>query len=399
MKYRCRLPSVIMLLILLLSGLCCNNPDNENLPPVDCRHESWSDDAVASYAAMGYRVALNLPVRQFPWVTDVDGRWVTVDQRYWTSGFFPGILWLLHEQTGDDFLLHQARMRTDVLAETEFLTTTHDLGFMFVPSFGAAWRLQRRDEDLAHLRNAASSLATRFNDTVGCLRSWDGGSFQVIIDSLLNLELLFLVARETNDQQLWNIGWSHAERVRREHIRPDGSTWHVVDFNPDDGSVMWKGTSQGYSDDSTWSRGQAWAILGFAIAFRETDDEYFLDAARITAAYFMSRVSRDAIPLWDFDVPENDPRQFPDSSASAIAATGLLCLADLTPDAEERQLCLEQADMLLEALCNKCLQPTPWSILQNSSGNIPDGRPFERDTAVIWGEYYLLQALSQRMTK
>ncbi|KAF2220423.1 Six-hairpin glycosidase-like protein [Elsinoe ampelina] len=271
---------------------------------------------------------------------------------FWTSGFFGGSLSLLHERQRrwpdrvpqhipDNALRRACQWWTHALHAEASRTDSHDLGFMIQPWAQLGWKLDRDERCLASLVVAANALASRFNPTVGCIRSWDTcftrryafadprDDFLVIIDNMMNLDLLYLVADLRKDQRLADIASKHAMTTLRSHIRADGSTCHVVNFNQHDGSVKEKITNQGFSDDSCWSRGQAWGITGFVQCYRWTKNQAFLEASRALADYFLERAANDKLPPWDFDAPEGGP---PDSSAAMITAYGLLLLHEAIPN-------------------------------------------------------------------
>src|SRR5690606_39187500 len=208
-----------------------------------------------------------------PRTLDPDGQLVLVPPSDWTSGFFPGILWQLYESTGHEKWLGEARKATAELADEQYNGRTHDMGFKIYCSFGQGYRLTGDTTYRNTIIQAAQTLATRFNPVVGCIRSWDHNShrwdFPVIIDNMLNLELLFAATRLTGDSSFYNIAVSHANTTLKNHFRSDGGTYHVVDYNPETGEVEHRNTHQGYNDNSTWARGQAWALYGYTMCYRE----------------------------------------------------------------------------------------------------------------------------------
>jgi unsaturated chondroitin disaccharide hydrolase len=331
----------------------------------------------------------------FARTTEPDGSWRWVKPNDWTSGFFPGLLWFLHESSGKKELRQWAEKWTAGLEEQKLNTRTHDVGFILNSSFGNGLRITGRKEYREVLLTGANSLATRFNPRVGCIRSWDHGtwSFPVIVDNMMNLELLFWAAKNGGDTKLREIAVSHALKTLAEHVRPDGGTFHVVDYNPETGAVKQKKTHQGFRDDSTWARGQAWGIYGFTVCFRETGDKRFLDAAVKLADYFLARLPADSVPYWDFQVP-NVPQEPRDSSAGAIAASGLLELATLVPESAARDRYRQAAEKILGSLCSDeylTRGTNIRSILRHATGSKPANS--EVDVALIYGDYYFVEAL------
>jgi unsaturated chondroitin disaccharide hydrolase len=324
--------------------------------------------------------------------------WVTTDATAWTSGFFPGALWLMYQRTADPAWRAAAEARQAGIESQKTRTNTHDLGFMFFPSFGNAYRLTHNDAYRQVLLTAAGSLATRYNAVVGCIKtSWPAsasGEMKTIIDTLMNLELLFWATSNGGNAVWAQQAQSHALRAAAEHVRSDGSTYHVVTYNLTTGAVKSRGTAQGYNNESTWARGQAWAIYGFTMAYRYTGHATLLQAARLTADYWLSHVPVDEVPYWDFEAP-NLTTQPRDSSAAAIAASGLLDLGQRDPDASRRQVYLAQAQATLNSLSSSAYlaQGTPnQAILLHGTSNKPKGNA---DTGLIYGDYYFLDALTR----
>jgi hypothetical protein len=212
----------------------------------------------------------------------------------WCSGFFPGALWLLHEATADAGALVAAKTYTQGLWAQKDNKDTHDVGFILGCSFGNGHRLTGNVSYARALADGAQALATRFNDKVGCLQSWparNGWAFPVIIDNLMNLELLFWAAKQpppppppspagkasaTSSARLREMAVSHLDKTLANHFRTDGSSFHVVDYDPATGAVTKKQTHQGLNDASSWARGQAWALYGYTVGYRETGDGRYL---------------------------------------------------------------------------------------------------------------------------
>ncbi len=331
----------------------------------------------------------------FARTTEPDGSWRWVKPNDWTSGFFPGLLWLLHESSGKKQLREWAEKWTAALEDQKNNVKTHDVGFILNSSFGNGLRITGRSEYRSVLLAGAKSLSSRFNPTIGCIRSWDHGTwtFPVIIDNLMNLELLFWAAQNGGEPRFREIAVSHALKTIAEHIRPDGGTFHVVDYDPVSGAVKQKKTHQGYRDDSTWTRGQAWGIYGFTMCFRETGDRRFLEAATRLANYFLDRLPPDYVPYWDFQAP-GIPQEPRDSAAGAIAASGLLELCLRTPDAALQSRYRQAAEKILDSLCSPAYltRGTPMkSILAHATGS--KAANSEVDVALIYGDYYFVEAL------
>jgi unsaturated chondroitin disaccharide hydrolase len=288
-----------------------------------------------------------------------------------------------------------ARAWTAALAPRAALTTSHDIGFEIFTSFGNGYRVTHDDAYRRVILQAAASLATRYDPAVGAVRSWgsrgDNAHFLVIVDGLMNLQLLFWAARHGGSTEWRQMALRSALTVRKHFIRPDGSLVHLIDFNPITGAVQAKGNPQGHDLASTWARGQAWAVAGFTIAYGETHDPRFLDAARRTAAYFLGHLPSDCVPYWDFQAP-GIPHAPRDSSAAAIAADGLASLSRLDPDPARRTAERGAAGGLLAALMSHDVAGHGQALLAHATSNKPGG---SSNTGTSYGDYYFLDALQR----
>ena len=307
----------------------------------------------------------------------------------WTSGFYPGSLWYAYELTGNDTLKTWAIQYTNLLNPVRYYTGTHDLGFMVNCSYGNAERLSPNDTIAAVMKETADNLCGRFNDSIAAIRSWDFGTwnFPVIIDNMMNLDLLFNIYKD--------IAVKHAMTTMHNHFRPDYTCWHVVSYN-NDGTVEKKQTFQGKNDDSSWARGQAWAVYGYTACYRETKDTTFLNFAVKVADMIMERVKTDdAIPYWDYDAPVTDetPR---DASAASVTASALIELSTMVPDGNKY---LDYAEQILKSLSSDAylakIGENQGFILMHSTGSLPNGS--EIDTPLNYADYYYLEALKRFM--
>jgi unsaturated chondroitin disaccharide hydrolase len=323
-----------------------------------------------------------------------DGSWKVIKPREWTSGFLPGALWYIHQYTRDPFFADAADRYTRGLEGVQTYGGTHDLGFIMFCSYGNGYLQKSNDNYKSVLLQTAKTLVTRYNPKVGCIKSWDNPRwmYPVIVDNMMNLELLFWAAQNGGPKAYYDIAVSHAERTMKNHIRADGSTFHVVSYDTTTGGVIVKNTHQGYADSSAWSRGQAWGIYGFTMTYRFTRDGRFLETAQRLADYFIAHLPEDKVPYWDFLAPNipNEPR---DASAAAIAASGLLELStygDAAAQNKYRQAAFEilssltrppylAEDVKLAGILNHSITSKP----ANS----------EVDVDLIYGDYYLLEAL------
>lgn len=333
-----------------------------------------------------------------------NGEIVYVPADDWVSGFFAGTLWYMYELTGDEKWAEHARMHTEVLEDIQYLTWHHDVGFMIYDSYGNGLRLKNIDGYKEVCINTAKSLSTRFRPGAGVLQSWNvdrgwqaerGWECPVIIDNMMNLELLFKATEFSGDPAYAKIAVSHADKTLENHFREDWSCYHVVDYDPETGAVRRKCTAQGYADESAWARGQAWALYGFATAYRYTGDKKYLDLSENVAEYLFNSptMPEDLVPYWDFNAPgiPDEPR---DASSAAIIASGLYELYHHTGKAVYK----DRADKILESLSSPAYRAEPGTnggfILMHSVGSIPHGSSI--DVPLNYADYYFLEALIRK---
>jgi len=317
----------------------------------------------------------------------------------WTSGFFPGALWYLFEATGERKWRDAAARYTDQLEVAKNNTSTHDVGFILNCSYGNGLRLTGNPQYREVLRKGAGSLSTRFKPEVGCIQSWPTGrrgwSYPVIIDNMMNLELLAWAARDTGDEKFRVIAVSHADTTLKNHFRPDGSSFHVVDYDPATGAVKTRQTHQGAADGSSWARGQAWGLYGYTMMYRETSKPEYLTHARKIAAFMMNHphMPADKVPYWDFDAPgiPDAPR---DSSAAAIMSSALFELSKFSPAEDALRYRAFAADQLRSLASPAYLAKVGQNgnfILLHATGNLPSQS--EIDVPINYADYYFLEAL------
>ncbi|MDR0333807.1 MAG: glycoside hydrolase family 88 protein [Dysgonamonadaceae bacterium] len=329
-----------------------------------------------------------------------DGTFKMVASRDWTSGFFPGSLWYMYEYTGDKKWETEARRFTAPIEREKTNGTTHDMGFKIYCSFGNGFRLTNDQSYKDIMLESAYTLITRYNPNVRAIRSWDHNAhrwqYPVIIDNMMNLELLFWAFRETGDSTFYNIAVNHAETTMKNHFRPDFSTYHVVDFDRETGETVNRHTHQGYAHETMWARGQAWAIYGYTLTYRETKNPAFLQQAKNATKAFFSHpnLPEDLIPYWDFNAPDipNEPR---DASAAAITASALYEMStyDTINGAQYKQW----ADTIIENLTHhyRAEEGTMFGfLLLHSTGHKPNG--YEIDVPLVYADYYFLEALLRK---
>jgi unsaturated chondroitin disaccharide hydrolase len=329
-----------------------------------------------------------------------NGELKMVDATDWTAGFLPGSLWYLYEATGEARWRGAATQYTSMTAPAKFDKTQHDVGFMLGSGYGNGYRLTSDPAYRDALLAGATTLLTRFDPAVGAIRSWDpwpdkNWTYPVIIDNMMNLELLMWASRASGEPRYREVAIAHADTTLRNHFRPDGSSYHLVDYDPKTGQVRSRITFQGYADPSAWARGQAWGLYGYTMMYRETRKEAYLRQAQKIAGFVMNhpRLPGDAIPYWDFDDPAipNAPR---DAAAASIIASALLELATLSEPAQgaryrafaERQLrSLSSPAYLAQRGENGGF------LLKHATGHKPAGR--EIDAPLNYADYYFLEAL------
>ncbi|WP_321516636.1 glycoside hydrolase family 88 protein [Marinifilum fragile] len=319
----------------------------------------------------------------------------------WTVGFYPGILWQMYDVTKNEYWKEEALKRTLPLEPYKYNKEHHDVGFMMYCSYGQAYRLTGKKEYRDVLIESANSLITRYNPKVGTIKSWSNELHPqwkqhiTIIDNMLNLELLFWASKETGNPVYRDIAVKHAETTMKHHFRNDYSCYHVVEYDENTGAVRNKNTSQGYADESVWARGQAWAVYGYTMVYRETKDPKFLDFAMKVSERFIAGLPEDHIPYWDFDLTgnEGEPR---DASAAAITASGLVELSSLLTKPELKDRYCKAADAILNSLASPSYSAKGVNdaFLLHSTGAKPQRH--EIDVALVYADYYYLEALRRR---
>jgi len=328
-------------------------------------------------------------------ITTLETKWKMVDYKDWTSGFWPGELWYLYEATGDKKWLDQADKFSGYLKPLSVSKAgDHDLGFQVFNSFGNGYRLTKNPEYKDIILKTADTLATLFNPKVGTTISWphnNYGGHNTIIDNMMNLELLFWASKNGGNKKLYDIAVKHAETTMQNHFRPDFSSYHVLIYDFETGKKIKGITAQGYSDNSMWARGQAWAIYGFTMVYRETKDAKFLDFVHKIAKIYLDNLPEDQIPFWDFNAP-NIPDEPKDASAAAITASALLELSDFTKDKKLKKYYHEKAEKMVSVLSEKYQSRDKNSaFLLHSTGHKP--AKSEIDCSIVYADYYYLEAL------
>ncbi|WP_314713570.1 glycoside hydrolase family 88 protein [Segatella salivae] len=355
------------------------------------------------YSLMLQQIGREGKVR-IPKTIDKLGRMVYIPIDDWCSGFFPGSLCYLYQLTNDKSWLLQSRRFTEALDSIQYLTWHHDVGFMIGSSYLNIYRLSPNKAYKKAIIQTAKSLCTRFRKKAGVIQSWNvdrgwqskrGWTCPVIIDNMMNLELLFEATRLSGDSTYWKVAVSHANKTLENQFRKDGSCYHVVDYDPNNGAVLHRQTAQGYADNSAWARGQAWAVYGYTVCYRYTHDPKYLDQAVKTLNFVMQNpnLPEDLIPYWDFDAPNipNEPR---DASSAACIASALYEMNNYLPDNGYTSL----ADRIIRSLSSPeyraPLGKNGCFLLMHSVGSIPHNN--EIDVPLNYADYYFLEALTRR---
>lgn len=336
-----------------------------------------------------------------PRSTDHNGELITSDASWWCSGFFPGVLWYLYANNPSAVLKKWAENYTYRVENQKYTTDNHDIGFIIFCSFGNGYRLTRHMRYREVIDSACMSLCTRYNPIVKAIRSWDFNKdiwqFPVIIDNMMNLDMLMWASQELDNKYYAKVAVNHAKTTLKNHFRLDHSSYHVVSYDTITGAPHIKQTFQGYSDSSSWSRGQAWGLYGYTMMYRYTRDEEFLKQAKNIAEFIIHhpRLPKDKIPYWDFDAP-NIPDAYRDASAGAIICSALIELStfverDLSKKfltvAEEQLRTLSSPDYLAKPGTNGGF------ILKHSVGYLRANS--EVDVPLAYADYYYVEAMTR----
>jgi rhamnogalacturonyl hydrolase YesR len=327
-----------------------------------------------------------------------NGKYMMITPKDWCCGFPAGSYWSMYELTGEKSWKKIAVENTVKLNGVQFRKNTHDLGFMVFCSYGNAYRITKNPEYKKVIIDASESLITRFNPTVGCIRSWDHGKWQfpVIIDNMMNLEMLFWASKETGDPKFRDVAIKHANTTLKNHFRDDMSSFHVIGYDPKTGKVLEKQTHQGLNDASAWARGQAWGLYGYAMCYRETGDTKYLDAAKKIASFILKNLPVDLVPYWDYNDP-SIPNAYRDASAAAVTASALYMLGFLTKDVSYKQVADKMVDSLSSPQYLAEVGTNAGFLIKHCVGNMP--KKSEVDTPLNYADYFYLEALKYKYNK
>lgn len=320
---------------------------------------------------------------------------------HWCDGFLPGLMWIFHKRGAENggagaFWMEKAIEYSRPLEPRQFDRDVHDLGFIFLSSY-YRWYQASRDPKLNEvLIQAGRTLSQRFVEKGQYLRSFVSED-SLFIDIMMNVGLIFYASRETGDRRLRDIAIRHALTTRRYLVRGDGSTAHEGIFDVKTGEFLRHSTQQGWRADSCWSRGLTWALYGFGSCYEYTRDPRFLDTAERCADYYLTHTNADGIPPWDFQAPE-DSRKMVDTSAAAIAASGLLRLCRMLPDPVKGFYYWSSALHILRNLCEKhtAMDDPQWEgILKNGVYHVQ--KNLGVNESVMWGDYFFCEALENAL--
>ncbi|HKZ65517.1 MAG TPA: glycoside hydrolase family 88 protein [Chitinophagaceae bacterium] len=351
-------------------------------------------------AARQYKIlASHTPEDSMPRNFDAkNNRLVASSTDWWTSGFFPGSLWLIYEYTKDTSIKAEAERKLAIQEKEKYYTGNHDLGFMIYCSFGNAYRITGKQEYKEVIATAAETLIKRYRPVVRAIQSWNSLKdtiCPVIIDNMMNLELLNWVSDEWREPKYKVIAIDHANTTMKNHFRPDNSSYHVLDYSALTGKVLRKKTAQGYSDESAWARGQSWGLYGYTMMYRFTKEPAYLDQAKRIADFLTkhSNLPADNIPYWDFDAPV-EKNTYRDVSAASIMASALLELGQYV-DEKGSKAYIMVAEKIIKSLSSKVYRAEIGEnggfILKHSVGSLP--HKSEIDVPLTYADYYFLEAL------
>ncbi|MGN6511388.1 MAG: glycoside hydrolase family 88 protein [Chitinophaga sp.] len=326
-----------------------------------------------------------------------NGRSVTSNTEWWCSGFYPGTLWYLYEYTKDAGVKAEAEKRLAILEKEKRYTGNHDIGFMIYCSFGNAYRITGDKKYKDVIDTAAVYQITRYRPSIHSIQSWNKSkrlNCPVIIDNMMNLEQLLWVSQQGGSSRFKEIAVTHANTTLKNHYRSDHSTFHIVDYNLDNGEIIKKVNGQGAHDTSAWSRGQAWGLYGFTMMYRFTKDKTYLEQAKNIANFILNHPNMpdDKIPYWDYNAPQIPTSR--DASAGAIAASALLELGQYVKRSE-RATYVDAAAVMLRSLSSDAyrakLGENGGFILKNSVGSYLANS--EVDVPLTYADYYFLEGL------
>ncbi|GAF63869.1 putative glycosyl hydrolase [Bacillus sp. TS-2] len=336
---------------------------------------------------------------QFPHAS-VEGQYGLEQPHWWTAGFWPGLLWLVYRENKNEELRKLATECEEKLNDVifDFDRLDHDMGFMWILTSVARYKTVEEEDARKKALLVANLFMGRFNLNGNYIRAWnpwspgEDNSGWAIIDCTMNISLLFWASEISGDPRYKHVAKKHADTVINHFIREDGSVHHIIRFDSESGEKLEAIGGQGYSHESAWSRGAAWAIYGLALCYQYTKEDKYLQAAKKAAHYFIVNLPEDYVPVWDFRIPqENEP--FRDSSAGAIAAAGLLVLSDSTSE-NESKLYYEAGENILYSLYTKYGEwenTQEQGLISKGTSHVPEGKNIH--VPLIYGDYFFTEGL------
>ncbi|WP_113673955.1 glycoside hydrolase family 88 protein [Vallitalea guaymasensis] len=335
----------------------------------------------------------------FPHVS-IDGKYDSQRSGWWTAGFWPGLLWLIYKDTKEDKLKEYAVSCEEKLDYdlNNFLDIHHDVGFMWILSSVAHYKLLNDEAAKRRGLIAASHLAGRFNIKGNFIRAWNDNVFNhsegwAIIDCMMNIPLLYWASEETKDPRFKHIAMAHTDTVIKEFIREDGSVHHIVCFDPNTGKRLNASGGQGYSPESAWARGSAWAIYGLSIGYGYTKEKRYLEKAKQATDFFLANLPDDKAPCWDFRAPK-EQRDGKDTSAAACAASGMLEMCKYL-EGSQKEYYYKNAEEILKSLYENY---GAWDEDEEAlikMGTVNYTKQKYVNTPIIYGDYFFVEALEK----
>ena len=359
-------------------------------------------ESTLSFAEKQVRSLIDRDPGFYPMYTE-GGRWRHEGALWtrWCDGFLPGMMWIFArraENGGGDrrFWMDKAAEYSRELEPRQHDTEIHDHGFLFLSTYYRWYQLTREAKLNDVLIQSGKTMAQRFQEKGQYLRSFVSES-SIFIDIMMNVGIIFYAARETNDRKLREVAIRHALTTRRYLVRGDGSTAHEGIFDTNSGEFLRQSTQQGWRSDSCWSRGLTWALYGFSTSYEYTRDPRFLATAEACADYYITHTGSDGVPPWDFQAPA-DSRKQGDTSAAAIAASGLLRLCRMLPDPVKGLYYYATALRILRTLCEDYTakgDPGWEGVLKGGVYHMH--KDLGVDESVMWGEYFFIEALDNAL--
>lgn len=363
--------------------------------------------------AQAIDIAIKQIIRNLPEFTyssqnhsSVNNFYPQVDNVQWTSGFWPGLIWLAYEHIGDKRLQFAGQIQAQSFLhriQHRIETDHHDMGFLYTPSCVAAWKLVGDSDARQAAIFAADQLLDRYQSIGQFIQAWgnmsDPANYRYIIDALMNLPLLYWASAETGDSKYKDIAKLHAQTTLNNSIRPDSSTYHSFYMDRQTGEPLYGATVQGYKNDSAWARGQAWSVYGMALCYKHEKDDGYRDAFERVLAFYLQRLPDDLVPYWDLTFMEgNEPK---DSSSASIVACGLLEMASLVEEDLAQQYKKLARQIIKSVFDNYAVKDPKMSNGLVLHGTYSNGSPFNTcfeegvDECLSWGDYYYLEALTR----